>query len=496
MAPAFATTAAGKRERARRDLSPRHVRELSQRACSDLSRREKAGRRTILRRCRRRVRARASVALRRSQRLRKRIRRISGRVPACRGPALSSRRGAARMGHRRSRPRCRRCGRAERGARGICGDRTGGPAENPHRAGKGVPDRRIPIPDPSHLAHQSGRRAAGCAGVARRGRRRDAGASGGRARHFVDGARAGRACVARCARGGRDARRRHRRGAEPRTRPSTSRPRCASASPTARSPPSSLDAATRPISRDPGATATRGHPARPRKVRHLWRDHDHRSNSGECRKMEAAVATSSSPFVRRAAAAYAAAAKGVDTLQPLFALALRLYVARVFFTSGVIKLGNWAGTLGLFRNEYHVPLLPPALAAVMGTTAELALPVFLAARTGHARRGHRALRLQHRRGDVVSRPLRRGSQGSHPLGLTAAGDDLLRPGPDLGRPLARAPVRPLAIAAARPLPSRQLSSPPICGKVWHCSLLPDSRPSTSSSLPRSAGSTSCSGTPR
>jgi putative oxidoreductase len=93
--------------------------------------------------------------------------------------------------------------------------------------------------------------------------------------------------------------------------------------------------------------------------------------------MESAVAPRSSSFVRRTAAAYAAAAKVVDTLQPLFALALRLYVARVFFTSGMIKLGNWAGTLGLFRNEYHVPLLPPALAAVLGTTAELALPVFL-----------------------------------------------------------------------------------------------------------------------
>ncbi len=93
--------------------------------------------------------------------------------------------------------------------------------------------------------------------------------------------------------------------------------------------------------------------------------------------MEATVASPSLPFLRRAVAAYATAVRMVDTLQPLFALALRLYVARVFFTSGLIKLGNWTGTLGLFRNEYHVPLLPPALAAVTGTAAELALPVFL-----------------------------------------------------------------------------------------------------------------------
>lgn len=75
---------------------------------------------------------------------------------------------------------------------------------------------------------------------------------------------------------------------------------------------------------------------------------------------------------------YAAAVALVDKLQPLFALALRLYVARVFITSGMVKLGNWQGTLGLFQNEYHVPLLPPVLAAYLGTAAEIGLPVFIA----------------------------------------------------------------------------------------------------------------------
>ena len=75
---------------------------------------------------------------------------------------------------------------------------------------------------------------------------------------------------------------------------------------------------------------------------------------------------------------YAASVAVIDKLRPLFALALRLYVARVFITSGMIKIFNWAGTLGLFQNEYHVPLLPPYVAAVLGTAAELVLPVFLA----------------------------------------------------------------------------------------------------------------------
>ena len=74
---------------------------------------------------------------------------------------------------------------------------------------------------------------------------------------------------------------------------------------------------------------------------------------------------------------YVRAVAVIDRLQPLFALALRVYVARVFFFSGLTKLNDWNITLALFRNEYHVPLLPPAVAAVMGTCAELGLPVLL-----------------------------------------------------------------------------------------------------------------------
>jgi putative oxidoreductase len=87
---------------------------------------------------------------------------------------------------------------------------------------------------------------------------------------------------------------------------------------------------------------------------------------------------SSPSFVQRAVGLYAGAARLVDMLQPIFALALRLYVARVFFTSGMIKVSNWAGTLALFENEYHVPVLPPHVAAYLGTAAEVGLPVLLA----------------------------------------------------------------------------------------------------------------------
>ena len=65
-------------------------------------------------------------------------------------------------------------------------------------------------------------------------------------------------------------------------------------------------------------------------------------------------------------------------LAPVADLALRLWVAAVFFRSGLTKVQSWDTTILLFTNEYHVPLLSPELAAVLGTAAELVLPVFLA----------------------------------------------------------------------------------------------------------------------
>jgi putative oxidoreductase len=59
-------------------------------------------------------------------------------------------------------------------------------------------------------------------------------------------------------------------------------------------------------------------------------------------------------------------------------LGIRLYVAEVFFRSGLLKIDNWDGTMYLFRNEYRVPLLPPEAAAWLGTFGELAFPPLLA----------------------------------------------------------------------------------------------------------------------
>lgn len=60
-------------------------------------------------------------------------------------------------------------------------------------------------------------------------------------------------------------------------------------------------------------------------------------------------------------------------------LAIRLYVPWQFFKSGLVKLQDWDSTLYLFREEYHVPLLPPAMAAATGAAGEIVFPVLLAA---------------------------------------------------------------------------------------------------------------------
>jgi putative oxidoreductase len=71
-------------------------------------------------------------------------------------------------------------------------------------------------------------------------------------------------------------------------------------------------------------------------------------------------------------------ARVADLGRPLLLLALRLFIASVFFKAGLTKIEDWDTTLFLFTEEYSVPLLPPALAALLGTAGELLLPPLLA----------------------------------------------------------------------------------------------------------------------
>jgi putative oxidoreductase len=86
----------------------------------------------------------------------------------------------------------------------------------------------------------------------------------------------------------------------------------------------------------------------------------------------------SSGLIQRLALLGGPFAKLVDWFAPVFDLAIRLYVAQVFFSSGLSKIQSWDSTLALFANEYAVPWLPPDVAAYLGTAAELCLPPLLA----------------------------------------------------------------------------------------------------------------------
>ena len=68
----------------------------------------------------------------------------------------------------------------------------------------------------------------------------------------------------------------------------------------------------------------------------------------------------------------------VSHLQSIALLAARLFVAQVFWLSGLTKIRDWSSTIALFENEFHVPLLPPHLAAYLGTAGELGLAPLLA----------------------------------------------------------------------------------------------------------------------
>jgi putative oxidoreductase len=74
---------------------------------------------------------------------------------------------------------------------------------------------------------------------------------------------------------------------------------------------------------------------------------------------------------------YYTASHWPEYLAPALDLALRLFLANVFFKSGLTKIQSWDSTLYLFSDVYQVPLLPSDVAAYMATGAELGLPVLL-----------------------------------------------------------------------------------------------------------------------
>lgn len=74
--------------------------------------------------------------------------------------------------------------------------------------------------------------------------------------------------------------------------------------------------------------------------------------------------------------------RGLNFLAPLIDLGIRLWVANVFWKSGLTKFASWAGTVTLFTYEYQVPLLSPEVAAALATFIELVFSALLAVGLG------------------------------------------------------------------------------------------------------------------
>jgi putative oxidoreductase len=58
-------------------------------------------------------------------------------------------------------------------------------------------------------------------------------------------------------------------------------------------------------------------------------------------------------------------------------LIARLWIAQIFFQSGISKITDWDTTLVLFKDVYSVPFMNPVISAYMGTAAELIFPILL-----------------------------------------------------------------------------------------------------------------------
>ena len=63
----------------------------------------------------------------------------------------------------------------------------------------------------------------------------------------------------------------------------------------------------------------------------------------------------------------------------LHLLLFRLAVASVFFKAGWSKWAAWQSTVGLFAEEYRVPVFHPVVAAALATTFELGCSTLLIA---------------------------------------------------------------------------------------------------------------------
>lgn len=64
--------------------------------------------------------------------------------------------------------------------------------------------------------------------------------------------------------------------------------------------------------------------------------------------------------------------------EPVVLLAMRLWMASIFFNSGLTRVAHWDSQVFLFSNIHPLPGVPPLLAAAVTTVCELTLSALLA----------------------------------------------------------------------------------------------------------------------
>lgn len=82
-------------------------------------------------------------------------------------------------------------------------------------------------------------------------------------------------------------------------------------------------------------------------------------------------------MLNKAISIYHAAAAKSSYLGDALLLTMRLWIANIFWKSGLTKLDDWETTVFLFQEEYQVPIISPEFAAYSGTFFELLCPILL-----------------------------------------------------------------------------------------------------------------------
>ncbi len=83
------------------------------------------------------------------------------------------------------------------------------------------------------------------------------------------------------------------------------------------------------------------------------------------------------PEIDRCVSLYDRLSASLVRVDPPTLLMMRLWVALAFWRAGVVKFDDPSGTAMLFSTVYRVPVLPPPVAAFLGTWVELITPWLL-----------------------------------------------------------------------------------------------------------------------